>query len=987
MENAYIIDNMTGMLGKITNIIDDNNLIAEFDGQEKVINVNDIGKKYILDENSAGLQGIKLSRKAAEDSKIDEAKVEALFNQLKEYMSAIGAKIKKEDVERMHEIFNSKSTTLEYKPGMSLDELASTVLPALKEILYVYSMEFIEQAYPDRSNSDIVKNHLLTNIDKLVDDSNVASYIEQVTSSVKQKITEQERKQIHKESPEIERKRKARDFAHFDGPNLFETLIKGLENNSLEVIDVMHRFNNEIAPNLKELFATDLVVSPLSIEELSKKGDTKKNLILVLNAYKQRIQKLYDKYDKQLAHYKPKAKIRRLPPFITPGRIQRICMSAVLHDLVENSIYNKMKNMYPSTAELYDVGMHKRMSDEYMIMLTERGDISNIDVAERLQLPVKSMIIDMKDIVASKVKDPEIISTVNMLINELEEDPNRSSIIGDMHRALEKNDKDEYKGVKRRLSSIYKKYLGKYTLMLDVAEDMIENAKQKNALIDKLITDKELKSAFEQVSNIVGFVFPPGVRILNDMFLNSDSLASMFHKLYSFMASMDGYLSSDRKTKVYETREDEMKGATIPTQSVLSTYYLDEYDKQSLSDFWQTRRKEFGPSEEEPYAKGVLFNELKIQLINTLAEGNFEAAKDIVNEVKKFKDDEVYMQKLKELEELHKVTPLPEPQPILTAEEQAELQKAIKEKNDELAANILKNSRIKQLAKHFENKLQDFAKLVFPFGVSLSQKSSVEYHSNIGESHMIDIDLLKEGQPVIYNDNVFVIVSTPSDDPYSRYLIKDTDINSHTRVDLIKANIKELTPVKIFQISDGDIIDINGVPMKVVDSSSKELGFVWVQAHNSMEIVPFKLEGSDIKFTYKPAYNIKRCANDGGIITVDDAINCPHDAPVPEYKEPVNEEKIPSAEEIKQAALKQAEQLLERLSFEEVNDKIELPEAPVINEDNIDYDSTLEIGAKVKRIAGILNGTIIGKDRNLWIVNWENGKTGKYWGQELQNIL
>ena len=240
------------------------------------------------------------------------------------------------------------------------------------------------------------------------------------------------------------------------------------------------------------------------------------------------------------------------------------------------------------------------------------------------------------------------------------------------------------------------------------------------------------------------------------------------------------------------------------------------------------------------------------------------------------------------------------------------------------------------------------------------------------------------GQPVKFRDRpgVHFIVSYDDSNPLKMYLIAEQDVNSHDRTELIEANIRDVQPLKVYNIDIGDVVDAFGSVGRVTDASAKDLGYVYAELRGG-NIVPVELSKTTATWHYAEPIELCRCANDGGIITPGHAANCPHSGPVPfmgvnmPAKKKKGEE-VPPVDAKKQATIELMAALdnLDPAIFPAENTA---PAAELYE----DESNPIEIGSTVKKFGTMTTGIVVGFKRNCLVVDWENGQSEPCWKQEL----
>lgn len=276
---------------------------------------------------------------------------------------------------------------------------------------------------------------------------------------------------------------------------------------------------------------------------------------------------------------------------------------------------------------------------------------------------------------------------------------------------------------------------------------------------------------------------------------------------------------------------------------------------------------------------------------------------------------------------------------------------------------------------------------------SMQMKSS----NLIGAEHMSDHNLktLVQGQPVTLNgyNNVHVVVSKDDTDPFKYYLIPESSINSHDRVELIEASIMDISPLKIYKVEVGDVLEVKGSLAKVTDTSSADIGIAQLLFQGATESVNYPLKGLPLPSKDREPYKLVQCSKDGGYTTPEDLINCPFEGAeghlvnaVAHYKpriktacmeplDPELEKKFRHDYEVAQHA--ELDEILQKTSFAEVDP------APVKYREVVeDEDGVIEIGARVKKFGSTTVGTVLGQKQACWVVAWEGGKEEMVWPQE-----
>lgn len=258
-------------------------------------------------------------------------------------------------------------------------------------------------------------------------------------------------------------------------------------------------------------------------------------------------------------------------------------------------------------------------------------------------------------------------------------------------------------------------------------------------------------------------------------------------------------------------------------------------------------------------------------------------------------------------------------------------------------------------------------------------------------SHMPNVASIEPGTPVMFGDDkkIHVVVSYDEKTPGNLYLIPEEEINTHERAELVLASITDVTPLKVYTIDVGDVLDAFGSVGRVVDASSKRLGIVYAELKGSSEIVPVNLKDSEIAYTYAKPYDLRICANDKGIITAGEEINCPYYDGTGLLGQPLNNPEVASEAILAPAkdakaiitTVKEAEssKLTAALESLDVEDKVPEKHEEIYE----DLDDPIEIGATVKKFSSVLTGTIVGKKRACYVVDWETGQTETCWPQEL----
>lgn len=294
------------------------------------------------------------------------------------------------------------------------------------------------------------------------------------------------------------------------------------------------------------------------------------------------------------------------------------------------------------------------------------------------------------------------------------------------------------------------------------------------------------------------------------------------------------------------------------------------------------------------------------------------------------------------------------------------------EYNDILSAvgpEITSNERTQQAAREFEKSMEKLNKLNAQWGQEAEKEMPVTRASSAAG--------YAAGQPVRYKDNpaVHFIVSYDDNNPLQLYLIPEKDVNSHDRTELIVASIDDVSPVKVYQIDIGDLVDAFGTVGRVTDASGKDLGYVYAELKNTGQIVPVDLSKTATPWQYAEPIKLCKCANDGGLITPGQEHNCPfigQPMMAPKAKEDV----VPPVEaKAPEIDLKAA---LESLDVENTFP----PEAPAAQLYE-DEQSLIEIGSTVKKFGSLLTGTVVGFSRNCCVVDWESGISEPCWRQEL----
>lgn len=265
-------------------------------------------------------------------------------------------------------------------------------------------------------------------------------------------------------------------------------------------------------------------------------------------------------------------------------------------------------------------------------------------------------------------------------------------------------------------------------------------------------------------------------------------------------------------------------------------------------------------------------------------------------------------------------------------------------------------------------------------------------------SEITNPSILVQGLPVRIkgSNTIHVVVSRDGNDPLTYYLIPEASINSHDRVELVAASLADISPVKVYKVASGDLLEVKGSLAKVVDTSSADIGVVQLQFQGATDVVNYPLSDVDAPSEIRQPYKLVQCSKDGGYVTPDDLINCPfhgaeghlvnavsHFKPVkveacmqkPELDKQYRHEYEVAAREEE----KKLEAALQALSFSDVE-----PETSKHTEVAEDYEGELEIGARVKKFGSTTLGTILGRNSALWVVAWEGKeKPEECWGQEL----
>lgn len=278
------------------------------------------------------------------------------------------------------------------------------------------------------------------------------------------------------------------------------------------------------------------------------------------------------------------------------------------------------------------------------------------------------------------------------------------------------------------------------------------------------------------------------------------------------------------------------------------------------------------------------------------------------------------------------------------------------------------------------------------------------YSSKIGigaenMSEIVNPSVLVQGLPVTIkgSNHVHVVVSRDSNEPMKYYLIQESQINSHDRVELTSALLQDISPIRVYRVQTGDVLEVKGALAKVVDTTSADIGVVQLQFQGSTEVVNYPVEGLDAASDYRTPYKLVQCSKDGGYVTPEDLINCPfHGAEghlvnaVSNYDphkrvackpgEPELDKKFRHEYEVAKTAeeMKKLESALNALAFTDVE-----PEVAKHTEVLEDESGELEIGARVKKFGSTTLGTLLGRTAGCWTVAWEGGKEEKCWPQEL----
>jgi hypothetical protein len=518
-------------------------------------------------------------------------------------------------------------------------------------------------------------------------------------------------------------------------------------------------------------------------------------------------------------------------------------------------------------------------------------------------------------------------------------------------------DHKRYRVVKPNIQSLVKsRYL-----------DTAQANKVRNAL--KFGQNPELDELLGMASRVVALGGHRWhLKSLNQKLANAGDLAQFFTDIFYTGEFIKGS-SAPRQPglpKYQDTATDYQYQMKIPGQDRPDTPLTIRKYKTNLSDLAIA-------DYDKPDFSGY-FREVYDMVVRALVSHNYAEAKDLINSIPE--QYEALVEKSSEVvakQNLSEIIPIP---PI---------------EYKEVAHDIVRgDSAFNVTRDHMQELVNTLAQTFTP-------KKTVT-NLNVGATNMANLNemnSLKQGQPVMLagTSAVHVVVSRDESDPFTYFVIPESSINTHDRVDLISAHINNITPLKVYKIDVGDVLEVNSSVAKVVDASAKEIGIVSLSFRGSPEAVPFSLEDTDVPREIKAPYKLIQCSRDGGYITEDDEINCPfHDAAghfahsVSHYRprtvtaskvetvDPELEKKFRHEYEVEKltAALK-------AISFEQA---VPTPETLPVEQEQ-DFDGELEIGATVKKFASTATGTVLGRKQACWVVAWESGKHETCWPQEL----
>ena len=491
-----------------------------------------------------------------------------------------------------------------------------------------------------------------------------------------------------------------------------------------------------------------------------------------------------------------------------------------------------------------------------------------------------------------------------------------------------------------------------------------EEQKQADDLRKLVKSDPEVMALFEKAGALVPYGHVQLARRLNDRLSSSSSLTEF---MWNIVRTAEDIISSKDKSAKDTTTVQEGKigvnkvqPATLPSLSTSSSdLSILEDDKPGYTEY---------------------FYRLKDDILGFLSRGDTASAKEALSRA------------------AH--TDIP------TMDKKAQDVKFKLEAQELVRIPRTQLVERKQLT-HMDNKMgkesvRAMQRIVDGLIGTLAMSKAKYSHLTVGAEHMsnmLNTEYLRQGQPVRVNgqSTVHLVVSRDDKDPFKYFLIPESSVNSHDRVELVTASLAEITPLKLYAVSEGDVLEIAGGLAKVTNADSKDIGVVQVVFQGTTEAVNYPLENTKVAYTIRPPYKLVQCTHDGGYITPEDQINCPfHDATghlsttVAGYKprivtasvkvddivtEPENEKAARDKYEVEVLTA-----ALDRISFDQAT-----PEAPKAEIEE-DFEAELEIGAHVKKFGSTTVGTLLGKRNACWTVAWEGGKQENCWPIELITV-
>lgn len=237
---------------------------------------------------------------------------------------------------------------------------------------------------------------------------------------------------------------------------------------------------------------------------------------------------------------------------------------------------------------------------------------------------------------------------------------------------------------------------------------------------------------------------------------------------------------------------------------------------------------------------------------------------------------------------------------------------------------------------------------------------------------------IKVGQPVKVKEvpDVCVVIGWADTDPNKVYLIKYEDINTHSMTKVIESSINEIAPLKMYDVNEGDIIEVGSKRAKVVNASAKDIGVVDVTFHKDPNTYSISL-GSYMQGTVASPLNIKLCAHCGFVVTASEESNCPL------KNKPITKIEPKQKIDLKASLLKILNSLdINTFDIKQTPKKIEKNEDFIIN-----TESSIDIGEKVRRLGSPYEGVVLANKRGIYTVAWANGTKEICWKQEIVPLI